>query len=418
MAMITMKKRFFFPLFLLILSLLPVKAYPFSDQTTTERIIRENKEFVEFLNISLSNFSRDKKDDFLKCYEKHFNGEIAFLQSDYRRAYKRVYSSQEDMVKLYEHSLRDRYLANSKDLLDKLAPSIIRSKNARARLYLTLGYRDRTVSWTHYTVGEASNPKLFSYKIFKYEEGIKMARRSKRYGFLALFESQKDETKRRIYNLMMKKEKETGNVFFNRFIDLPEDQYIREMNKSIEELEKADQTKEKSTEAKASDEKKLERRVRYRKEKRTAEFLIEHDFDQAEDIMRTYITDFNYKLIDATLVTLGSMKGEVEGPEGAINFEELRLHLLDNYGRLSGESLIKEISGMVKVEDALEKLPDEVEEQDKKPESVKTPEKGSEPAPLPDKDKGSEPSVSPVAPPSPSTTPAAENHDKDPAPLK
>ena len=212
MAMIISTRRLKLSVFLCVITLIPVMTFAFSDQTTTERIIKENKEFVEFINICLSNFARTKSEDFLKAYEKHFNKKTTFLQSDYRRAYKRVYSSQEDLIGLYEFTIRDLYLANSKDFLDRLAPSIIRSKNARARLYLTLGYRDRTISWTHYTIGEASNPRLFSYKIFKYEEGIKMARRAKRYGFLALFESQKDEVKRRIYMHLLKKEKEKGNV--------------------------------------------------------------------------------------------------------------------------------------------------------------------------------------------------------------
>ncbi len=206
--------------------------FSWSDQTTTERILRENKYFISFIDLCISNFVRDKENDFFKIYEKHFNADVAYLQSDYKRAFKRIYSSQKLMVKLYEEVLANFYLEDSKKILDDFAPGIIRSKNARARLYLTLGYRDRTISWNFYMVGNASNPKLYSYKLYKYEEGIKMARRAKRYGFLALFESQAPKMKMKIFNRLLKSEKEKGNKFFNRFLDKNEKDYIDEMNKT------------------------------------------------------------------------------------------------------------------------------------------------------------------------------------------
>ncbi len=206
--------------------------FPFSDQTTTERILKENKRFVEFINVCVTNFAEDKKEDFRKVYEKHFNADVAYLQSDYRRSYKRVYASQGEMEKIYREMVKNRYLEDSKMILDRFAPGIIRSKNARARLYLTLGYRDRTVSWTHYTVGDASNPKLYSYKLYKYVDAIKMARRAKRFAFLALFESQTRETKRKIYNQICKSERDAKNKYMNRFVDLNDKDYINELEKA------------------------------------------------------------------------------------------------------------------------------------------------------------------------------------------
>ena len=85
MVMILPKRHFFIIAIVCFLSLIPGQSFSFTDQTTSERIIKENKQFIEFINICLSNFARDKKDDFLKSYEKHFNGEVAFLQSDYQQ---------------------------------------------------------------------------------------------------------------------------------------------------------------------------------------------------------------------------------------------------------------------------------------------------------------------------------------------
>jgi hypothetical protein len=345
------------------LLVVPSVVFPFSDQTTTERILKENKDFVEFINISVTNFAESKKEDFKKIYEKHFNADIAYLQSDYKRAYKRVYSSQGDMEKLYRDIVKDFYLEDSKSILDRLAPSIIRSKSSRARLYLTLGYRDRTVSWVHYTVGDASNPKLYSYKLYKYVDAIKMARRAKRYAFLALFESQTIDMKKKIYNQLCKTEREMGNKFMGRFIDLGEKEYISALAMNYEEYQKAEDAAAgaKGTAEKPSDptfEKKIEKRVRFRNETKTARYLMDAEFDQAEDFMRQYIDDFNFKLIYATLDMLGGASGKpapeekkAETKSDSIDYNNFKIHLADNYSRLIGKSIMDGVIDTVKVED-------------------------------------------------------------------
>jgi len=331
-------------------------AFSFTDQTTTERILKENQHFIDFINICMTNFGENRENDYFKVFELHFNADVAYLQADYKRAYKRIYSSQTDLDKLYAHMLKNIYLEDSKDILDNLAPDIIRSKNARARLYLTLGYRDRTVSWTHYSVGIASNPKLHSYRLYKFVEAIKMARRAKRYGFLALFESQSTDTKRKIYNNLLKNENQSGLKFFTRFADLDDNGYIDEMAKNYEEhITAVKKNGGEENPDMESFEKKLDRRVRFRHEKKTARLLFSFEFDRAEDIIRKYITDFNFKLISATLKHLSSQNESKAGTSGKkINYPKYSIHLLDNYSRLKGKSIINEFLSRVRVEDSVE----------------------------------------------------------------
>ncbi|OHD63849.1 MAG: hypothetical protein A2176_12075 [Spirochaetes bacterium RBG_13_51_14] len=330
------------------------RLFSYSDQTTTERILKENKRFVEFINICVTNFAGDRKDDFKKIYEKHFNADVAYLQSDYKRAYKRVYSSQGDMEKLYRDMVKNYYLEDSKTILDRLAPGIIRSRNARARLYLTLGYRDRTVSWVHYTVGDASSPKLFSYKLYKFVDAIKMARRAKRYAFLALFESQTMETKKKIYNQLCKSERDMGNRFMNRFVDLNEQDYINEMTKSYAEHQSADAAgkKEGTAGGDRTFEMNVERRVRFRSEIRASRYLMNGEFDRAEDIMRQYIDDFNFKLICAAFDVLAAAdkEGAAEKTD-RVDYEKFKIHLMDNYSRFTKQSMMDGIIDIVTVED-------------------------------------------------------------------
>ncbi|MBN2159702.1 MAG: hypothetical protein JW807_09925 [Spirochaetes bacterium] len=349
-------------LFALAIMLASTGAYAYSDQTTTERILKENKSFVEFLNICVTNFAESRKEDLKNAYEKHFNADVAFLQSDYRRAYKRVYASQGEMENLYRDMVKNHYLEDSKSILDQLAPGIIRTKNKRARLYLTLGYRDRTVSWVHYTVGDASNPKLFSYKMYKYVDAIKMARRAKRYAFLALFESQSMEKKKMIYNQLVKMERDMSNRYMNRFVDLNEQNYINEVGRTYEDYEKTESAKSQASGKKEGGksiqdiiddktyEAKVAKRVRFRNETRTARYILNGEFDQAEDIMRKYIEDFNFKLIIATFEVL-SAGGSDQKESEKLDYDKMKVHLLDNYSRLARKSLLDELVDTIKVED-------------------------------------------------------------------
>jgi hypothetical protein len=375
-----------------------LEALASTDQTTTERILRENKRFVDFINICATNFAETKKDDFRKAFEKHFNADIAYLQSDYKRAYRQVYASQGELEKLYHDIVKDSYLEDSKTILDKFAPGIIRSKNARARLYLTLGYRDRTVGYTYYTIAEASNPKFYSYKLYKYEDAIQMARRAKRFAFLALFESQGLDDKRKIYNQLCKSEKSANNLFFSRFVDLKEDDYIKEIDKEYdekaeeskqsgemkkpeeakkgEEARKDEQAKKSTGQASADSvnepvfEKKVERRVRFRSEAKAARFLINGEFDKAEDILRKYIDDFNFKLISASFEVL-SATGTATAAAEKVDYNRFKVHLVDNYLRFDKKSLLDSIIDTIKVEDNIaDKAKDKSKTEDKTAEAV------------------------------------------------
>ncbi len=374
-----MKIKSFFSILVFLICFGIINSFAAVDQTFVERILKENREFVDFIDTCVTNFAADKKNDLFNIYQKHFNAEVAFLQGEYQRAFNNIYDSQKDMVTLYEFILTEYYLEDSKNILDGNAPDIIRSKNPSAKQYLTLGYRDRTLSRTYYMVGEASHPKLYSYKIYKYRDAINMARRAKRYGFISLYTGQTGKMKLTIYNQMFKTENEKGSIFFKRFVDKNEKDYILEINKTYEVYEKetaqAEQAEAKKTDTPASDgskeakskdaavnvafEKKMEKEVRFRKEQRVAQYILNEEFDKAETIIRTYVEDYNYKLIMATLVTLGS--GESHTAEGETKKSDkkdykkyIRDHK-DNYNILNDKSILETVIGDVKVVDSIKK---------------------------------------------------------------
>lgn len=373
----------------IILALCALPAYPFSDQSTAERMLKENKYFIDFLNLCVTNFGAeragDAKEKFFEIYQLHFNAQVFFLQSDYKNSFRNIRSSQNKGAALYLDILRNVYLEDTKNLLDKLAPDIIKSKNPRARLYLTLAYRDRSISKNFETIGDASNPKLYSYKIFKYIDGLKFSRRAKRYGLLALYESRKDDLKRDIFIHLLEMERESGSKFFNRFLKKSGKTYIDEMDKSYEAHEKeeaaAPKKDEPAKDAKGAPagtaakqpgeadkddtfEKRLEKKVRFRKERSTAQHILQNEFDRAEDIMREYVDDFNFKLIQATLEVLSARKGDGKGEApaaGDINYAALIKQHYDNYMRTRKDqkTLMDEFASRLKVVDDIDKKGEE-----------------------------------------------------------
>ncbi len=332
-----------------------IPAFPFSDQTTSERILQENKEFIDFINICATNFGKDRIPEvdkkFLEIYQYHFNGQVGYLQSDYKNAFHNVRLSQKKNVGLSSEMLQKVYLEDAKTLLDRLAPEIIKSKNARARLYLTLGYRDRQVGRNFEIVSDASNPKLFSYKIFRYIEGIKMARRAKRYGLLSLYESRDNKTKREIFNNMLVDENKAGNRFFRRFAGKQDKEIIQEMNRSYDDIVKWEETQPKQGQqtekekgaltAEEPFESNVERRVRYRKEKMVAKNLLYSEFERAEDVLREYLKDFNFKLIYSTIRVMGQQQSSGSGEN--VDYNAYMPHHFDNYARLYDAKAVSEL---------------------------------------------------------------------------
>ncbi len=353
-----------------------VPVFSYSDQLTTERILRENKLFLDFMNVCISNYAEDTRDEFRDIYQIHFNADIAYLQSDYWRAYKNVYRSQKKQADLYVKIAENHYLENAKNILDRLAPDIIKSKNSSARLYLTLAYRDRTVAKNYIAVGKASHPRLHSYRIYKYLDAVKMSRRAKRYGFLALFESQTIEKKKQIYNHLFEIEREKGNEFFLRFLSKDEDGYIEEMNKKYYDYKPETPVEGQENAGTDTYMRTLQKKVRFKNEKRVAEYLLYGEFDKAEPIIRKYVDQFNYMKIMATIENLAAAN---QGTLAGFDAETLKRTHADNYGRIYGKSMLDTFySDVTVVDDIRDEKKQDTEETTDEAVDTKEPEDGEQ----------------------------------------
>jgi hypothetical protein len=160
------------------------------DQGFVEKILRENRYFIEYANVCVSNFGASENIKVLKDANQHnFNANLFYLESNYVDAFKEIRMSQEILLDLYYDLLQKRYLEDARTLLDLNAPIIIQSKDKKSAHFLQLGYRDTEVARQFRDMGYNYNRFLFSNKIRYYIDGIKRARRAKRFAFLSLIES-------------------------------------------------------------------------------------------------------------------------------------------------------------------------------------------------------------------------------------
>jgi hypothetical protein len=155
-------------------------------------------------------------------------------------------------------------------------------------------------------------------------------------------------------------------LFFKRFVDKNEQDFIKELDKTYEDYEKefsaegnqaANASTDKSQQEKVIKEipfeGKVERSVRFRKEQRVARYLLNGEFDKAEPIIRSYVDNYNFKLITATLKTLSSLDHTGEEARQRLNYESLLKHHNDNYMLFNGKSMLESVQGDAKVIDSL-----------------------------------------------------------------
>jgi len=160
------------------------------DQGFVEKILRENRYFIEFGNVSVSNFGSAENEKSLKdANQHHFNANLYYLESNYVDAFKEIRLSQEILLDLYYDLVQKRYIEDARTLLDQNAPIIIQSKDKKSAHFLQLGYRDVEVTRQFRDMGYNYNRFLFSNKIRYYIDGIKRARRAKRFALLSIIES-------------------------------------------------------------------------------------------------------------------------------------------------------------------------------------------------------------------------------------
>ncbi|MGQ2799598.1 adhesin OmpL37 family surface protein [Leptospira santarosai] len=123
-----------------------------------------------------------------KANQSDFNGNMLYFQSNYSLSFKNLRGAQGEMKDLYQ-ATHEQYLQNSRILLEYASPWIVRSNDKIAQHLLRLGFRDLKSSEDHFTIAYNSAPYQFRYKLLLHGEGIKIARRARKFALLAMIAS-------------------------------------------------------------------------------------------------------------------------------------------------------------------------------------------------------------------------------------
>ncbi len=161
-----------------------------ADQFLMKRVLPENKQYIEYINVAVSNFGNDEElETFIEAVIHDFNANIFTMQGKYVEGHKEIMESQRLLSALYYHFILNYYEPDARALLKMSAPIIFHAKDKKAEYYLNSGYAHLRKAEEYRMRGKNSNRFLYSTKINLYTQAIYELRTAKKYALLALTES-------------------------------------------------------------------------------------------------------------------------------------------------------------------------------------------------------------------------------------
>lgn len=145
----------------------------------------------------------DNYRSFKKSNQADFNGNMWYFQGNYSLSYRNLKSAQAEMKDLFQ-VIHENYVRSARILLEAASPLIIRSNDKIAQHLLKLGFRDLKSSEDSFTSAYNSSPYQYRVKLVLHGEGIKVARRAKRFAILAMISAKTpndDKSEYRFVNL-------------------------------------------------------------------------------------------------------------------------------------------------------------------------------------------------------------------------
>ncbi|EQA36858.1 hypothetical protein LEP1GSC047_2954 [Leptospira inadai serovar Lyme str. 10] len=127
----------------------------------------------------------DNYRSFRKANQADFNGNMWYFQGNYSLSYKNLKSAQAEMKELFQ-VVHENYVRTARILLEAASPLIIRSNDKIAQHLLKLGFRDLKASEDSFTAAYNSSPQQYRVKLVLHGDGIRIARRAKRFAILAM----------------------------------------------------------------------------------------------------------------------------------------------------------------------------------------------------------------------------------------
>jgi hypothetical protein len=155
------------------------------EQRKAEKGLNDNRYFIYFLNSSVTNYGTDKQRElFTEVVQRDIMSQFFYMKFLFYESYFQIRKSQKQLITLYREILASEIISAKKQL-DSYAPEVVTSKDALAKHYLYLGYRETTNTKTEMVMADSYRDSLYSMRLYRYVKAIKRVKEAKKYALFA-----------------------------------------------------------------------------------------------------------------------------------------------------------------------------------------------------------------------------------------
>ena len=158
-------------------------------QRNAEKGLKDNRYFFYFINTSITNLgAEDEKKMFKEAIQRDIIAQQLYMKFLFGESFDEILKAQKILIDLYRRIL-GRDIDMAIQLLNSLAPAVIKTKDFMSRHYLKLGYRDAADARIDMVMADNFRETLYSMRLYRYAKAIKKVKHGKRYAFFSLLEA-------------------------------------------------------------------------------------------------------------------------------------------------------------------------------------------------------------------------------------
>jgi hypothetical protein len=166
------------------------------EQRKAEKGLHDNRYFIYFLNSTVSNYGTDEqKKKFREIIQRDIMSQFLYMKFMFYDSFVQIRKAQSQLISLYKELLKAD-VEQTKMQLDMFAPTVVNSKDALARHYIQLGYRETVNTRIEMGMADHYRDTLYSMRLYKYVQAIKRIKEAKKYGFFAAIRAHQTQTEK------------------------------------------------------------------------------------------------------------------------------------------------------------------------------------------------------------------------------
>jgi hypothetical protein len=160
-------------------------------QRHAERSLKDSLYFLKFIDPSVSNKgTEEEKQLFINIIKKDLISRTLYLKFAFTPSLTEIKKTQDMMIILFQ-KVHERDCSEAFKMLNDVAPEVTNSKNAAAKRYLSLGYRNAKNSQTVKIMADNLTETNYSIRLYEYVKAIKLAKYAKRYAIISIIEKRR-----------------------------------------------------------------------------------------------------------------------------------------------------------------------------------------------------------------------------------